>query len=419
MDKPSTHIIDKLEIVFDGGKLNVLPYMADFSLEEDLYKKSLNFNVTFADASDIFNKIDFDGMEKINVKFKAPGNEYITLTFQVWKDLVTPSADATGNKLIQLFGVTPEHYVQQRLDINQSYNGKISDFVKIVYGYFGTKPFECDTTSGSSVHIIPGMTPFESMDFLANRAFSGKYPTSWFTFYEGIGDGEGKYYFKNVEKLIEENKQSPIDFKYAPSSVADEDLKKRQFVIEELEIETNKDVMKKMKAGMYASEVYEIDLIYKQVLPTKFTVDEPTFKEFIHLDKDPMSLDSKKQVKENLGVINTSFWQTRMADSFTRDSFFGTIIPRRLFYLNSLSQVQAKMIVPGNSDLRVGKVVNLDMLEQTASTETRDQEHRTSGNYLVTNVRHICTRDSYKCVVKMVKESYRANTRNPEKNFLG
>lgn len=419
MAKPSEHIIEKLEIVFDEGKLNVLPFLADFSLEEDLYRKSLNFNVTFADASDIFNKIDFDGTEIIKVKFKSPGNEFVDIQFQVWKDHVTPSSDATGSKIIQLFGVTPEHYVQQKIDINQSFNGKISDFVKIVYNTFSTKPFDCDPTSGRSITIVPGMTPFDTMDFLANRSFSGKYPTSWFTFYEGLGeDGTGKYYFKNVEGLIDENRESAIDYKYAPSSVADYELEKRQFVIDELEIETNKDVMKKYKSGMYASEVFEIDLIYQKVLPTNFVVDEGVFKQFVHLDKEAMSLDSKKQVQENLGVINTSYWQVRNSESTIYDSFFGTIIPRRLFYLNSLTQVKAKMVVPGNSDLRVGKVINLDMLEQTASTETREQEHKTSGNYLVTNIKHICDRKQYKCVVSMVKESYRANTRKPDKNFL-
>jgi len=419
MAKPSEHIIEKLDLIFDGGKLNVLPMLHDFGLEEDLYKKSLTISVTFADASDIFNKIDFDGTEQIIVKFKSPGNEFIELTFQVWKDHVTPSTDATGSKMIQVFGVTPEHYVQQKIHINQSFNGSISDFVKVVYGTFGTKSFDCDKTSGRSITIIPGMTPFESMDFLANRSFSGKYPTSWYTFYEGIGDdGTGKYYFKNVEKLIDENKKSAIKYKYAPSSTADTLLEDRQFIIDQLEVEANKDVMKKYKSGMYASQVYQIDLIYQKVIPTNFTLDEKGFKEFVHLDDAAMSLDSKKQISETLGIINTSYWQTRMSEGILFENFFGTIIPRRLFYLNSLDQVKAKIMVPGNSDLRVGKVIDLDMLEQTASTETREQEHKTSGKYLVTNIMHVCDRKQYKCIVKMVKESYRANTRKPDKNFL-
>lgn len=419
MSKPAQHLLEVLDVYFDGGKLNALPYLYTFALEENLYNKSLNMNVSFMDASDIFNKIDFDGTETIKVKFKSPGNEFITMTFQVWKDHVTPSPDSTGSKLIQLFGVTPEHYVQQRIDVNQSHNGKLSDFAQIVYGKFGTKPFECDPTSGRSITIIPGMTPFESMDFLANRSFSGKYPTSWFTFYEGLGDGTGKYYFKNVEKLIEENKGGAIKYKYAPSSVADYDLKKRQFVIDELEITTNKDVLEKMKSGMYASEVKEIDLIYHRVIGSPFVVDEGTFKEFVHLDDSPMSLDSKKQVNTNLAKLNTTYWQTRASDELIYDSFFGAVIPRRLFYLTSLQQVTARIVVPGNSDLRVGKVIDLDMLEQTASTDSREQEHKTSGKYLVSSVIHVCDRESYKCEVRMVKESYRANVRKPEKNFLG
>lgn len=426
--KPSQHLIEILTLESDDAYqgyafLDLAAVLLECNVTEDIYSKSLAIHVKFFDGSDINNKFDFDGRETIKAKFKSAGNEFIDLEFQVWKDAVTPNPDGTGTKIIDLWGVTKEHYIQQRIDINQSYKGKISEFAKIVYGKFSTgKPFEVDPTSGRLTTIIPGMTPFESMDFLANRSFSGKYPTSWFLFYEGIappGDGTAKYFFKNAEQLIDENKGSALPLTYSPSSVADETLINRQEVIDDLAIVTNKDVMKKFKRGMYASQVNEIDMITHRVLPTNFNIDESRYKEFVHLDDENMSLDSKKQIEENLAIINTSYWQTRTFDSGFAETHFGTIIPRRLFYLNSLQQVVARMQIPGNSDLRVGKCFDLDMLEQTTKSETREQEHKVSGKYWVTKITHNFTRDAYKCFVEMCKESYRANTRKPDKNYLG
>ena len=58
------------------------------------------------------------------------------------------------------------------------------------------KPIIVDETIGTQKLIIPGLTPFAAMHFLAVRSFGGsEFPSSFYTFYEG----EDAFHFKNIE----------------------------------------------------------------------------------------------------------------------------------------------------------------------------------------------------------------------------
>ena len=177
--------------------------------------------------------------------------------------------------------------------------------------------------------------------------------------------------------------------------------------------------MHKIKSGMYASEAKEIDLINHKVITSDFTLAEK-FDEFEHLDSDAMTLESKDFIEDSLKNINTSFWlfsgQTGETDAEALN--FVDIIPRRLYYLSALEQVKASMQIPGNSSLSPGMVINLDMLEITSKTKSKEQEGKVSGNYFVTSVKHLITRDEYICLVNTCKDSYRSNIPNPEKNIV-
>jgi hypothetical protein len=372
-------------------------------------------NISFLDAADISNKIDFDGNEIIDIKFASPGQREVELLFQVYKDMVTPDPNSGNAKIVTLFGVTPEHYTQANIDVNQSFRGTISNFADTVYQKLKSKrKFISDPTTGSLVTIIPGMTPFESMEFLSSRAYDSNFKSSAFKFYEDI-DG---YNFRNLESLITDGKADPFVYKQSPAATLQHESTAQQFDIQHLEIDTGKDVMSKIKSGMYASEAKEIDLINQTIIETSFLMKNQ-FDEFEHLDDDAMSIDSKKMLNDHFKTINTSYWLVRNIDNFQEEPNFTEIIPRRMFYLSSLDQVRCKLGVPGNSDVGVGKVIHLDILEMTSKTKSKEPEGKISGNYLTTRVSHLIERQrGYSMAVEMCKESYRSNVRHPHKNIV-
>ena len=415
-DKYKNNSIDleTIEIKFNGGAYNALDSYVNFEIEESMDADSINCNLSFLDAADISNKIDFDGTEELTIKFSSPGGREIDMLFRIYKHVVTIDPNGGSAKIVTVYGVTPEHYTQSIIDVNQSFNGQISKFADTVFSKLKTKrKITIDETNGNVTTIVPGMTPFEAMEFLTNRSYDSNFKSSAYKFYETV-DG---YQFRNIEKIISEQKSKAITYIYNPTASVKNDSARIQFTINMLEIDANKDVMKKIKNGMYASESKEIDLINQKIIRHPFLVKD-SFDDFEHLDEDAMSLDSKKLINESCSDINTTFWLMKNIDDPVRETNFTQIIPRRLYYLSALEQIKAKIGIPGNSDLSPGKVINLDMAEVSARQEGREQEGKITGNYLVTRVFHLVERGSYQNSVEMCKDSFRSNVRNPKKNIV-
>lgn len=412
-DKPANQVnLTKVELEFKGEKYDLIPDMLKMQLDESIENNSMSMNITFLDASNLTNKIDFDGTETITVEFNTLGDREVSAKYRLFKNDIIP--DDTGNmKGVVLYGVSEEHFKSAILDVNQSYREQISGFAQNVFDKLGSdKKLELHETSGRGVTIIPGMTVFESMDFLASRSYDTKYRSSAFRFYETF-DG---FHYVNIERKIAEGKKDAIT--YVKVQDARTQTPKWNHIAS-LKLDVAKDSMHKIKSGMYASEAKEIDLINHKVITSDFTLAEK-FDEFEHLDSDAMTLESKDFIEDSLKNINTSFWlfsgQTGETDAEALN--FVDIIPRRLYYLSALEQVKASMQIPGNSSLSPGMVINLDMLEITSKTKSKEQEGKVSGNYFVTSVKHLITRDEYVCLVNTCKDSYRSNIPNPEKNIV-
>lgn len=411
---PGSYALEKLDLEFAKGVLNCKDRFVEITIEESVMVPSVSLSLVLLDAADIYNKIDFDGTETIAIKYYTHTQREVELKFQIYKDQVIADPGSGSNKLIKLFGVTPEHYASERSDVNISFEGKISDFVEKVFTKLNTeRNLERHSTAGNVISIVPGMTVFEALSYLASKSYSSQHKSSLFRFYETV-DG---YHFKNLEQLIAEGKKEPITYVYSATGNTTSNDEEEQFLISSLTFQTNKDIMKKLKSGMYASVTNEIDIINQSVISTPFLGKE-AFLELAHLDNEAMSLDSVKMIEENLGFINTSFWITRAIDNTNRENNYSNITGRKLFYQTSLEQITATAVVPGNSDMSIGKVINLDMAEQTPETDVKEQEGKVSGNYLVLGVVNQITRDNMSTLLKLNKESYRANIPDPSKNVV-
>lgn len=208
-DKPANQVnLTKVELEFKGEKYDLIPDMLKMQLDESIENNSMSMNITFLDASNLTNKIDFDGTETITVEFNTLGDREVSAKYRLFKNDIIP--DDTGNmKGVVLYGVSEEHFKSAILDVNQSYREQISGFAQNVFDKLGSdKKLELHETSGRGVTIIPGMTVFESMDFLASRSYDTKYRSSAFRFYETF-DG---FHYVNIERKIAEGKKDAITY---------------------------------------------------------------------------------------------------------------------------------------------------------------------------------------------------------------
>lgn len=415
MSNPSANhfeFLEKIEITYAKGKVDVSDAFTGISITEDLFSPSVACTLDVFDGVDSLGPVDFDGTETFKLVFKGlkESDRIIDISFRIFKVDINVSPEKSDIKVYRLHGVTPEHITQATMDINQSFKMPVNKAVENIFSKLGTdRKLETHDTTGSYTYIVPGMTPFESMEFLQRRAYDSRYRASLFLFYEDV---EG-YKFKNLERLIDENRNDAIEYRYSPvgNLNVDGDTNRN---IEHLEIKSNKDILKKIKSGAYANAVREIDLVNQKVNSNEVQVRED-FKTFVHLDRAAMSLDSKAIIDESLNIINSTTWINRVSD---QDDKRSNLIPRRKFYFDCLSQVETRVVVPGNSNVSVGKVVDIDMLELAGKTENKSQEPKVSGRYLVTQVKHLLGRGSYRTNLLLNKESYNANVEDLSKNIV-
>ena len=421
--EPSNVTIDKIELIHPQGTLDLNSALATITITESMFSPSITCRVEVLDASEKLAELDLDGTEELRVGFHSEKNREIDHIFNVYRVEVYPD-DTSGakGKAYQLFGISKEFMTQATMDINRTMTGNISNFVNIVFQEVkkktGTKRRLVDRhfTTGDVVLNIPGMTPFETMSMLQKRAYNSKFSSSLFTFYE---DFRG-YNFINLEQAIAEGRDDPIKYQYSPGGqITDQKNVQGQYTINQISFPLGKDVLSKIKSGAYASQVAEIDILNQKVDRTILTVKE-NFKDFYHLDKPAISYDKTEVIDKHLNFINSTKWVNKFVDGRRhKENNFGPLITRRKFYNDSLGQLKMTCVVPGNSDLGVGMVMDLSMIETGANKDDPDQEKKISGKYLITEVNHQIIKGAYNCTMACHKSSYRANVTRIEDYVVG
>ena len=431
--EPKNVNFERCEIIHKGGILKLVENTYSVVITESIFENSITCKVEILDATEKLSELDMDGTEVLRIAFESEKNREIDHRFNIYRTEVYPdNQSGSKGKGYQLFGISAEFMSQATMDINRTMRGDINNMVNIVYNEIKrnttiqTRPgsftkskkrlVDNHDTTGNVIINIPGMTPFETMDMLTRRAYNSKFSSSIFLFYE---DFRG-YNFCNLEQLVAEGRDDPMEYTYKPAGqVSDQKNAAGQFDIQQIFFPDSSDVITKIKSGAYASQVAEIDIINQKVDRTVLTVKE-NFKDFYHLDKPAITLDKKTVIDKHLNIINSTTWINKYNDGIRHlENNFGALITRRKFYGDSISQIKMNCVVPGNSDLSVGRVLDLSMVETSANKDNPEQEKKISGKYLITEVNHQILTGTYSCSLSCNKESSRANVTKIEDYMVG
>ena len=74
-------------ITHAGGEVNVTNAWAKITIEEDIYRHSMNCFLAVNDSTGLLDKIDFDGTETFSLKIKSgkPKDPTLALRFRIYK----------------------------------------------------------------------------------------------------------------------------------------------------------------------------------------------------------------------------------------------------------------------------------------------------------------------------------------------
>jgi hypothetical protein len=466
-----TNTLSDLESVFDYdlqtlilvssnsnvGSVDLKQYMVELNYFEDIFSDTISGKVVISDAVGLIKNLAIDGTEKLIVEF-SDGQESDLISHQFRIYSLTNRSFDIGNmfETYTLNFCSEELILSQKYRVCKSYPKKsISDIIKDILGnsFLNTqKSISIDNTYGLYDIVIPSKKIFESINWLLSFAQTNGNSGADMLFFE---NNKG-YNIKSLQNLYTGDVYGDT-YSYDPKNINTSNIdgtdtfENQYFTIMKLDVMNTFDTLKGTSKGTFANRLLTIDPLTRQKYVTDFN-----YKNYVNNAKtinpeDVTTVNDKGKVEEagdytdrfnsnifdlttvsqqdgtnqtgNFGVgplklmvsNNNQQSQTLIANNpnyVSNDFFVERTTTFREAQISLLNYTRIKIIIPGNSDLYVGLLLNVDIFAMDAqvfdaSSTIREQDTYLSGRYLITAIRHIINVNRYITVVELAKESNR------------
>lgn len=432
----------------NGKKVDIFPQLVELSIFEDIYSPTLSGKITMADSVDLFAEMPISGFEFLTVTLSKPGNwSFFVLekTFRIYKMEMEEINQATASaQAYTLYFCSEENLVSASKKISKSYKGKkISDMVKdIVENYLETSgdkffPENIEQTYGVFDIVVPYMSPLNAITWLSNRAVSSGSQTSSanYLFYE---DSFG-YNFRSIEKLFQ--KETKAKYRFKPKNVStapdfQNTVEEDVYTVIRYDFINIFDVLKNINNGMFSSQLFAFDILRQKVTKQEFNYNT-LFGSTKHIEGQgttnrpaPFHNEYKdrtgKSITENYFSVLKMYPTTREHDTDSsitqyqpgiKPNLVENWLLSRISQLSQLNYFKLKLVVPGNTYLSVGNIIEFDVPLATLRSPgepTSNPYH--SGRFLITAIRHKIDIKSYEMIIEATRDCVSYNYQNATRN---
>lgn len=428
----SSGSVDIKELVLissDMKAIDVLDYLSEINLFEDIYKPTMHGSMLFIDSRNLFKE------------FNIVGEEYLYINF------VTPQSKVNIEKLFRIYGVkdrqllndkASQSYVLEFVSVEsiqntinplfRTFSGKISDVVINIFNEFlkinrnpikenngynfvdNASEFFVIPTLNDVKFVSPGWSPFKCINWCASKAIPESGDACNFLFFET----NKAFMFINLETLFDINVKDPATsigtYSYNVNAFKkNQDPNIKIFNINDLIIKKNFNHLESYSNGYYGNRLLSLNIRNKQVTLTDYdTINR--YENYVHTEGDK----------------TTPFFKTNTARTTLSDIKFNPIHPglhniegnanermpdiygNRKANLLEMNQLKLEIFVPGRTDIEVGRMLKLNYPDvsprgtEDQSSENLDKKY--SGNYLITAINHKINTQSHMMSMEIVKD---------------
>ncbi len=406
-------VIKKLTLINANrsSAIDLRSILTEISFFEDISRPSLFCEVTVADGNNIRKTLPIIGEEFLEVEFTTPlfddySDVYGTTTFKnifkMYSVTDLNSNQQSKQHTYQILGVSEEHIKASNITIEKSYTEGVANAVRdILFTHLDTrKNIIVETTKGTFPLLVPSLSPFKAIDWLRRRAVSQNYSSSSFVFFENSNG----FNFRTIEGLIDSGVRSITKMKYVhnPTIPIDLDRPRKDELFNIIDFTENKafDTIDKIQLGMVDSSVSTYDFFTKRFTSKSFDWERNSYNfKKLNSKNDSASVN----LLRDMDSISDKHGNTKRAmgyfipqDSSRGEHFIDTTLANRQAFTVSLNQNSLTIYIYGNTILKVGDVIALDIKVPTKkvqnSTATEKIESSAiEGNFLITKIRHIIT----------------------------
>ena len=390
--------IDAFKLVSSGGQVfDIGPMVLEFSVFEDIGTPYMECEVVLSDALSLLDDLvnGFTGTEICVVSFRSKDDsvEFRNHCFVL---------NALGDRIrvdekieaYSMRGVSVECIMAARHTLSRSYGpNTISNMIasihkeflashetEEVYGLLKdatgvsiSKDFQAASTSGIQRFIIPSMNIEDTIGFLSDEADSDTHKP-FFVFFENATG----FHFADIVPYL--GHEAVTSLKYEPSNFKDEKSEDATapyndpFKIINFRVVRQTDLLDRMRGGEFSSKTINIDVLRKKQSTSYFDAPgAPDGTPVVNVSTTRKGHDNDKMfaAEKPLPKRVNKFIGEKMS---IRKRMFDTVM---------------ELTIPGNSDLKAGDVINLDIPVATDLTDkSGENEKYVSGRYIITSIRH-------------------------------
>lgn len=419
--------IEKFDIVSNksqGKTVSVVNGAVRLMYYESILQDTVRITYTFADSGNtIDNKTALEGLpivgqEKVTLKFRDNNESELNLTMYVNK--VTPLTDDTTKSMVQLELVSKEFIMNEKIRLNERFDGKISDHIKKILtesNYLATKKkIDIEETLNNYNFIGNNKKPYYAMNWLSKKAVpnfaDAKGNTAGYFFFE---TSEG-FKFKSIDSLLSQEKKKSIVFNQTPDSRGDNTPSGYDVKALDYSKDNGVDVQEKLKMGAFSTRTVLFDpfTCYYEVIAPNAKEKEKSLKlggkELPVLNPEFNRTGANKDFSRTTyylldkGTLPSGNTEQQISKSTEENFEYKNILNQAIMRYNQLYSAKTTITIPGDFSLHAGDAVFIDAPE--LATETKDVSKENGGLYIIADLCHYISPKETYTKLNLVRDSF-------------
>ena len=411
----------------------------ELNIYESIYKAGITGSVVVNDATNIIGKLPIQGTETLSFKLSTPNPEMGILgtvdasqktghPFHIYK-LADKKQLSEGMQLFTLHFASREFMRNTRVRVSQALEGGLHNMVQEIFAnpeYLDSRKFlYFQQTRNQDKIVIPNLRPFGAIDMISARALPRNSKSAGYLFYETTKG----FHFRSFESLLYTSagvrRKAKQTFRYMPKNVAEEDKGDNTKLASDFEaaesykfINNVHDTAMNSIMGTYGHQVITHNLYNKSYDIADYHYHNYN-EDMLHADgknrpqvvSTPIDYDNK-----SISDYNESRVSVQATSQFLHNEdkgMFGTDVQddgiteaKRISVANTITNgVRLQLVVPGQSFLQAGDVINFEIREVSNENPQGEIDRQFGGRYVITKIRHRITSEEYKMVLECAKDS--------------
>lgn len=395
--------ISELVIYSERGSTRLLNSLVSLSVYESIFTPGMVCDLKVLDMSDQLGQLRLAGDELVYLEMYVLGSQRAVYNFALHRLSGLENVGAQKGKMYILNCVSEEAMYAKTNFVQKSYNQLCSEMIEDIHTNYlkSTKPIIVEPTRAPQRIIVPHKNPYEAVNLIKRRAVSVERESSLYMFFENRTNEQQTFNFTTIEKMF----TGPIVKSFQMSDA--------------ININSLARGDDNIIAFKIPNQFSSTDRI-AQGGPRRITTFNFTTWEF---ETRNVETSDAAFTDGGTGTMNSQSFRNRYFNSSIPpqsmipvdisqrpETFIPEATPNLQAFIANMLQNSLRIKVIGDTVLTAGTVINCQLPNRRATTDSVVTDPLISGNFLITRIHHkigeVIDRPRYTCVIEGVKGRY-------------